>query len=244
MSKHFKSAGPNIVVILLLGLFARLFKSKNTILHTLKSIGEISNYLIWVKSNFEKSKLFSRREALWNYIIQKYDLNELNSLVILEFGVAWGYATNWWTKRITNQSLVLHGFDTFTGLPRSWRNLEPGHFSNNGLIPLISDKRVTFHKGLVENTLIDIHNLNLQKGKCLILFDFDLYEPTRYCLDYLWNHLKNGDIIYFDEAFDGDENKILNEILRDIKQPQKKDRVINLRLIGITPSALAVEIIK
>ncbi|UUY04102.1 hypothetical protein LRS13_00815 [Svornostia abyssi] len=50
-------------------------------------------------------------------------------------------------------------------------------------------------------------------GSRLILFDLDLYEPTLVAWNVLGPLLKPGDVLYFDEAIDDDERRILNEEL-------------------------------
>jgi hypothetical protein len=51
--------------------------------------------------------------------------------------------------------------------------------------------------------------------------------------------LKVGDIIYFDEAFDNDERRVLNE---SVVNGSLNEIGLNFKLIGITPMALAFEI--
>ena len=77
-----------------------------------------------------------------------------------------------------------------------------GSFSSGGNLPLIDDSRITWHIGNVFDTIKDLDQLNADKFKTLYLFDMDLYEPTRFCIDSLKNMIKVGDIFHFDEAFD------------------------------------------
>jgi hypothetical protein len=68
----------------------------------------------------------------------------------------------------------------------------------------------------------------------ILFFDLDLYDPTLF----VWNKFKDSlisqDIIYFDEAFDGDERKILiEEVLPKLK----------VKILGHTPYALALQIL-
>ncbi|MEI7715375.1 MAG: class I SAM-dependent methyltransferase [Mycobacterium sp.] len=132
---------------------------------------------------------------------------------MLEFGVAHGYATNWWLNRL-GQNVVWHGFDRFTGLPRAWKDFEKGAFSNDGEPPEITDPRVHWHPGDVEDTLntVDI-SLHREGAQWMVLFDLDIYEPTAFAWGLIQEHIRPGDIIYFDEAGDDDERKVLDELV-------------------------------
>jgi hypothetical protein len=76
--------------------------------------------------------------------------------IYFEFGVAWGYLTLWWTKRLKTSGSKWHGFDRFTGLPRKWEALPEGAFSANGITPEISDERIMWHVGDVEKTIHEL----------------------------------------------------------------------------------------
>jgi hypothetical protein len=236
----FKNGAPTKFVILNQFLFSKVFFKSSRILEKFKNIGEISNYLLWVKNEFPNPRLFWNREQLWKEIIQISKIESSGKVNVLEFGVAWGYATNWFMSNVGNKNVFWQGFDTFTGLPRSWRNLENGHFSNSGDFPKILDPRVKFHKGLVEETLLGIDTTDLNQNKLILFFDLDLYEPTSFSFNYLKKFLKVGDIIYFDEAFDNDERRVLNET---VINGSLKEVGLNFKLIGITTVALALEII-
>lgn len=105
------------------------------------------------------------------------------------------------------------GFDRFTGLPRGWRNLPAGTFDANGAPPDIQDSRIQWFIGDVEET---IKLLNIERERAypaVVFFDLDIYEPSLVAWNYLKDHLKMGDLLYFDEAFDQDERKLLNEAI-------------------------------
>jgi hypothetical protein len=130
----------------------------------------------------------------------------------LEFGVAFGFATRWWLGHHGPELIVSwDGFDRFTGLPRSWHGLPAGAFDAGGKTPAISDERITWHVGEVERTISAVDPVKFAAGRRLAYFDFDLYEPTKVAWDWIKPHLRIGDILYFDEAFDADERRLLNE---------------------------------
>ena len=67
----------------------------------------------------------------------------------------------------------------------------------------------------------------------VFIFDLDLYDPTLFVWVKFKDEWKSKDIIYFDEAFDGDERKVLiEEVLPKLK----------VKLLGCTPYALALQI--
>jgi hypothetical protein len=46
-----------------------------------------------------------------------------------------------------------------------------------------------------------------------MLFDLDIYEPTAFAWEMVGAQVQPGDVVYFDEAIDGDERRVLNEIV-------------------------------
>jgi hypothetical protein len=140
-------------------------------------------------------------------------------VTVLEFGVAAGDATRTWLSLLPNPELSWHGFDTFTGLPTPWIRgdftvAEAGTFDAGGGPPSIDDPRITWHAGLVEDTL-PVARLDLGPP-LFVLFDLDLYEPTAFALRWLAPHLKRGDLLYFDEAYDPwHERRLLDEFIDD-----------------------------
>ena len=131
----------------------------------------------------------------------------------LEFGVAWGCATNWWLCRLRGRDVVWHGFDRFTGLPRAWREHQEGAFDAGGKPPPINDERVRWHIGDVEDTLGAVDLVAVRDAQWLVLFDLDIYEPTAFAWEVISAHLRPGDIIYLDEAMDPEERRVLDEMI-------------------------------
>ena len=183
---------------------------------------EILKYQVWVNEVFPDSKFHVRREDIWRKIVNS---SQEDSLQIIELGVAWGYATHWFLEEgfpavqeigiKKTQNVKMDSFDLFTGLPTQWRNHSEGFFSNDGIPPNISDPRVTFHVGYVEEKILKIDLTQLKEIKKIILFDLDLYEPSLFCYNYMKSTLNAGDILYFDEAFDEAEFTILKQEVYD-----------------------------
>jgi len=112
-------------------------------------------------------------------------------------------------------------------LPRGWRDLKPGTFDAGGDVPALSDNRLEFIVGDVEET---VSRVQIGVETNVLLFDLDLFEPSLFCYRQFSPHLKKGDLLYFDEAFDNDERQIIQNYL---------NLEFNLKLIGYTHSACA-----
>jgi hypothetical protein len=98
-----------------------------------QNLGERANYVQWVIDTFSKKPdLVLSREKVWDKIIS--GLARDRPVVVWEFGVAWGYSTDWWLKRLPQKDLNWHGFDRFIGLPRDWRNYRAGDLSAGGVL--------------------------------------------------------------------------------------------------------------
>jgi len=140
----------------------------------------------------------SAREQFWDLLGQ-----QIGDRVVLylEFGVWQGEATRAVAKRLRHPCAMLHGFDSFEGLPERW-NLasDAGCFSTNGVMPDINDPRVQFHKGWFHETL---PQFVLPPHEVLAInFDADLYSSTIYVLNHLRSAIVPGTYLYFDEFSD------------------------------------------
>lgn len=204
-----------------------------------RQVGVLADYAAWKRARLSGggAPLFPYREKLWATMVEP--LQRKGALVGLEFGVAWGYATNWWLSRLPDPGIEWHGFDTFTGLPTTWDRAgltiyDKGSFSASGHTPPVTDPRAHWHVGLVGERIGDIDWNRLGQRPLFLFLDFDLYEPTRIALEHAVPHLKAGDVLYFDEAFDAwNERLAIDELLLP---------AFTLRCLGSTATALAVEI--
>ncbi len=196
----------------------------------IQNTAEVANYMDWLDRNFGATRLFPSREKLWK--VAKQVVSD-PKLLVLEFGVAWGYATDWWLKRNVDEGISWIGFDLFSGLPRAWRNLSAGHFDAGGDPPPIVDSKVVWKVGDVSQTVKGLDLKDLASRRALVLFDLDLFEPTQSVWKHIRQSLKPGDVLYFDEAYDVDERRVLDEhVLRDFE----------VQVIGCTSMALCLEL--
>lgn len=166
----------------------------------------------WIDAHgYRITLVVRRREELFDLVARQ--LGQRQTLY-LEFGVWTGAATRYWSKLLRNPDSVLHGFDSFEGLPEDWNSLRGrGAFSANGKIPHLDDTRVEFFKGLFEQTLPEY---KCPRHDALILnMDADLYASTIFVLDSLRSEIVPGTYIYFDEFADREhELRAFDEFVR------------------------------
>jgi len=117
----------------------------------------------------------------------------------MEFGVFTGGTTRFIAKRIGAN--LLHGFDSFEGLPEPWFGFSLGEkaFNVAGRLPRVPGN-VHLYKGWFSDTL----PLWLSENPGSIAFmhvDCDLYSSTKTIFDFLGDKLQSGTVILFDEYF-------------------------------------------
>jgi hypothetical protein len=141
---------------------------------------------------------YNKRFGLYDYV---FDLAQLadKEITYLEFGVAQGESFRWFLKKNTQPGSRFHGFDTFTGLPEDWGPFKKGYFDNKSTPPDINDTRGQFHQGLFQQTLPAFLKELVRRDKLVVMLDADLYSSTLFVLTSLAPHLREGDIILFDE---------------------------------------------
>lgn len=178
---------------------------------------------------FPNAKFFYSREQLWKSFSEVLSGDEW---IGFEFGVASGDATRKFLKMpFAVNCLQWNGFDTFLGLPEPWGDLPAGAFSTNGVTPKINNKVIQWHVGLIEETATRIKQSNYLDKRFIVIFDFDLYSATKIAWEELSHYLKSGDILYFDEAYELDEDLVIKEIIDAGK--------FSLKVIGYTSMGIA-----
>lgn len=175
-----------------------------------KTIADSIRFVLDQASVTPKIPFFHSREKLWAVVASGHLKQEW---VGIEFGVASGDATKFIAKLPEFQTCTAwHGFDTFLGLPTPWGDLPQGAFSTGGVPPQINDTRFVWHVGDIAETISELGGFDISRIRKFIIFDFDLYTPTRIAWDKLVRLLQPGDVIYFDEAYEADESRIISEI--------------------------------
>ncbi len=166
--------------------------------HSLVQIQALTSYLRvgqWMKSHhFLFPKRVADRQAVYREIANRVASRKV---LYLEFGVATGASMRWWSQALKNPEAILHGFDSFEGLPEDGGPWSQGQFDMRGRIPVINDPRVKFHKGWFDQVL---STYSVCAHEALVVnLDADLYSSTIYVLRWLRPYLKPGTLLYFDD---------------------------------------------
>lgn len=162
--------------------------------------------------------------------------------VIMEFGVRWGtnlaiYEALRGIYEPYNYTRKIIGFDTFEGFPsvdqkdgkdaiikEGAYSVTKGYedylsdllFTRQKLSPLNHINKYELVKGDATKTLKEYLERHPETIISLAYFDFDIYEPTKVCLELVLKHVTKGSIIGFDElnypAFPG-ETLALMEVM-------------------------------
>lgn len=132
----------------------------------------------WMKDHgFQAEQRLSNRVLVFDAVANKL---RNDKVLYLEFGVHKGASMKYWSDKLKNRESILHGFDSFIGLPEAWDDVTyvKGYLSVDGNIPVIDDSRIEFFKGWFENTL---PTYNLPKHDNLVITldaDYDLCIKT------------------------------------------------------------------
>ena len=195
-----------------------------------------------------QAPLVQRREEIWDLVMRQIREHRFlapetplrdQSVVLLEFGVAWGYSTDYFLRHLNGVDYEYHGFDTFRGLNLPFREFEAGAFDNDGQPPNIADSRLVWHIGDVAETLREDNARSLMavSKRIICLLDLDLFKPTTHVLRVVTPYLKKGDILYFDEPIDMNEAVPLQQLLAGEFGP------LHFRCLAYSPISLALEVI-
>lgn len=169
--------------------------------------------------------LFLTRQSLSriNFIQDLYKQIINTHGVIMEFGVRWGQNLSLFSSlrgihEPYNYNRSIIGFDTFEGFPsvdekdgslvsvgdyaitNDWKEkLEQilAFHENNSPIP--HKKKHDLVQGDATKTLPNYLQEHPETIIALAYFDFDIYQPTKVCLEAILPHLTKGSIIAFDE---------------------------------------------
>jgi hypothetical protein len=150
--------------------------------------------------------------------------------IVVDFGTRWGqnlslFAALRGIYEPFNRHRKIVGFDTFSGFPQISKQDGFSDLMKMGNISVTKDyaKYLTKLIALQEadNPLSHIHKFEIVEGdatveigsylnRCpetiiaLAYFDFDIYEPTKHCLEAIRSRLVKGSVLGFDELNDPD----------------------------------------
>lgn len=155
----------------------------------------------WRRNHNERYPLFNDRYELYKYL--NSEVIHDGPITYLEFGVYKGDSIKNWSTINTHSRSRFFGFDTFTGLPELWDtftgNVYKGTFDVHGEIPELRDERVSFVKGLFQDTLCNFLRKQRIISQLVINNDSDMYSSSLYLLTRCNDILLPGSIVIFDE---------------------------------------------
>jgi hypothetical protein len=148
--------------------------------------------------------------------------------VIMEFGVRWGQNLALFESlrgmyEPYNYTRKIIGFDTFEGFPSihekdgNKKHIAKGAYSvvndyqdyledllnyHESESPISHKKKYELVKGDASENILTYLKDNPQTIISFAYFDFDIYEPTKKCLEAILPHLTKGSIVAFDELND------------------------------------------
>jgi hypothetical protein len=188
--------------------------------------------------------LYLNRQALTRILFMHELYQKIVNVhgVICEFGVRWGqnlalYESLRGIYEPYNYSRRIVGFDTFEGFPSVHLNDGASAIIREGAYNVTQGYRshleevLNYHES--ESPIPHIRKYELVQGDACVTiheylkknpqtvvsfayFDFDIYEPTRVCLEAIVPHLTKGSVIGFDEVCHPDfpgETIALREVL-------------------------------
>jgi len=121
---------------------------------------------------------------------------ELDAGLVAEFGVATGRTANHIARLLPHK--IVHGFDSFEGLPEDWTSRMPrGFFKRNALPPV--RQNVDLHVGWFDKTLPEFKARHSNTPLQLLHIDSDLYSSAVTILNTLRHNIVPGTVIIFDE---------------------------------------------
>ncbi|MBF2053173.1 MAG: crotonobetainyl-CoA--carnitine CoA-transferase [Candidatus Sericytochromatia bacterium] len=171
--------------------------------------------------------LFLNRQALSRILFMHELYQKIISVhgVVMEFGVRWGQNMALFQSfrgmyEPYNYNRKIIGFDTFTGFPEIDAKdgrasaLTTGAYSVSENYEIYLEKILTYHEN--ESPVSHLRKFSLVKGDAVVsidqylekhpetlialaYFDFDLYLPTKKCLQAIKGHLTKGSVLAFDE---------------------------------------------
>ena len=176
--------------------------------------------------------LFLNSKALSRLLFMNHLYEQIVDVmgVVMEFGTRWGpnlgqFAALRGIYEPFNRHRKIIGFDTFAGFPKIDSKdgqsdmMEIGHLTVPNNYRDYLAKTLEFHEN--DNPLSHIKKFELCEGDAtktlpkylqdnpetiiaLAYFDFDVYEPTKICLEAIRPRLVKGSVVGFDELNDPD----------------------------------------
>lgn len=216
--------------------------TESEISHKLQLTKHLRTANIPDKELLDNLGLYLTRQSLSriNFIQKLYQMILPVHGVVMEFGVRWGQNMTLFSilrgiHEPFNYNRRIIGFDTFAGFPsvssEDGNRIKEGDYSVTdgwkqdleGILkfheqnaPIPHKKKYELVEGDATVTVPEFLETHPETIIALAYFDFDLYQPTKVCLQSILPHLTKGSILAFDELncpeFPG-ESIALREVL-------------------------------
>jgi len=132
-----------------------------------------------------------------DWIVRTQRSPDLATGLVAEFGVATGRTINHFARLLPHR--VIHGFDSFEGLPEDWTSRMRKGFFARGNLPQVR-ANCQLWVGWFNETLPKFkEQVQLTRPIVLLHVDCDLYSSTKTVLDQLKDNIVSGTVIIFDE---------------------------------------------
>lgn len=150
----------------------------------------------YVIANMRAVPNFEVDYDLHDWIVRTQLSKDLTHGLIAEFGVATGRTINH-IARLQPEDII-HGFDSFEGLPEDWTSRMPKGFFKRTALPKVREN-VKLHVGWFDNTLPEFKAKYGDTPLQLLHIDSDLYSSAVTILETLKDNIVPGTVIIFDE---------------------------------------------
>lgn len=161
-------------------------------LHPDKSVyrGAVESWAYIKAHRSPETRLFSTTRQTLTYAMK----HATGSGLVLEMGVRYGITTRLLAAGFDE---VVHGLDSFQGLPENWHVQTAGIYSTHGETPDLPSN-VTLHVGTFDSTLPEFARVHPEPLRFLHV-DCDLYSSTKTTFDWLGERVVPQTVIVFDE---------------------------------------------
>ena len=147
----------------------------------------------YVEAHLSQCVACSSRDEILDFAVERC----LAEGFACEFGVFQGRTINYLAAKIRPR--VIHGFDSFEGLPEDWRTgISKSTFRTS--VPSVA-QNVVLHKGWFDTTIPIFAETIAGEQAALVHVDCDLYSSTKTVFEFLGTTIRAGSILIFDEYF-------------------------------------------
>jgi hypothetical protein len=165
-----------------------------------RSLRELERTVDYIESNMPDAIGFETQREVLDYALSQTTV----AGDYLEFGVFRGGTIRYIQKRLRRMGkagAIIHGFDSFEGLPEAWGGSHLGQsaFSTRGKLPRVP-RNVVLHRGWFSDTILE-WRASAAAPLAFLHVDCDIYSSTVEVLEGLYDRMQVGTVIVFDEYF-------------------------------------------